>query len=92
MLCCTRVVRGVLLAVGRPDGRLCALTKTEATVLLAVKQVTDMLSSHNRAPRLTASVLCEQLEHVAAYHTCFTMHCAYAVRASDLIVYVSVCF
>ncbi|KAG5178054.1 hypothetical protein JKP88DRAFT_264782 [Tribonema minus] len=33
-----RVVRGLLLAVGRPDGRLCALTKTEATVLLAVKQ------------------------------------------------------
>jgi len=33
-----RVVRGVLLAVGRPDGRLCVLAKSEAAVLLAVKQ------------------------------------------------------
>jgi hypothetical protein len=33
-----RVVRGVLLAVGRPDGRLCCLAKSEAACLLAVKQ------------------------------------------------------
>jgi len=33
-----RVVRGVLLAVGRPDGRLCCLAKSEASTLLAVKQ------------------------------------------------------
>lgn len=33
-----RVVRGVLLAVGRPDGRLCVLAKSEAATLLAVKQ------------------------------------------------------
>ncbi len=33
-----RVVRGVLIAVGRPDGRLCCLAKSEAAVLLAAKQ------------------------------------------------------
>jgi hypothetical protein len=33
-----RVVRGLLLAVGRPDGRLCCLAKTEAATLLATKQ------------------------------------------------------
>ena len=33
-----RVVRGVLLAVGRPDGRVCCLAKSEAAVLLAAKQ------------------------------------------------------
>lgn len=33
-----RVVRGVLLAVGRPDGRLCCLSKSESSLLLAVKQ------------------------------------------------------
>jgi len=33
-----RVVRGVLLAVGRPDGRLCCLSKSEASVLLSTKQ------------------------------------------------------
>jgi len=33
-----RVVRGVLLAVGRPDGRMCSLAKSEASILLAVKQ------------------------------------------------------
>jgi hypothetical protein len=33
-----RVVRGVLLAVGRPDGRLCVLAKSEAATLLSVKQ------------------------------------------------------
>lgn len=33
-----RVVRGVLLAVGRPDGRLSCLSKSEAGVLLSLKQ------------------------------------------------------
>lgn len=33
-----RVVRGVLLAVGRPDGRMSTLAKSESAVLLAVKQ------------------------------------------------------
>ena len=33
-----RVVRGVLLAVGRPDGRLSCLSKSEAAVILATKQ------------------------------------------------------
>ncbi|CAM9334372.1 unnamed protein product [Chrysoparadoxa australica] len=33
-----RVARGLLLAVGRPDGRIGALSKTEGTVLLAAKQ------------------------------------------------------
>lgn len=33
-----RVVRGVLIAVGRPDGRLCCLAKSESAILLAVKQ------------------------------------------------------
>ena len=34
-----RVVRGLLIAVGRPDGRLCCLSKSEAAVLLSAKQV-----------------------------------------------------
>lgn len=33
-----RVVRGVLLAVGRPDGRLSSLAKSESAVILAAKQ------------------------------------------------------
>jgi len=33
-----RVCRGVLIAVGRPDGRLCCLAKSEAAILLATKQ------------------------------------------------------
>eukprot|EP00808_Paulinella_micropora_P025691 g57099.t1 len=33
-----RVCRGVLLAVGRPDGRLCNLARSESAVLLGVKQ------------------------------------------------------
>jgi hypothetical protein len=33
-----RVARGLLLAVGRPDGRLCCLSKSEATLLLSCKQ------------------------------------------------------
>jgi hypothetical protein len=33
-----RVVRGVLLAVGRPDGRICCLAKSESAILLSTKQ------------------------------------------------------
>jgi hypothetical protein len=33
-----RVVRGLLIAVGRPDGRLFALTKAESWVLMALQQ------------------------------------------------------
>eukprot|EP01038_Epipyxis_sp_PR26KG_P011709 gene11709-15674_t len=33
-----RVARGLLLAVGRPDGRLCCLAKAESAILLSVKQ------------------------------------------------------
>ena len=33
-----RVARGLLLAVGRPDGRLSCLSKSEATLLLSCKQ------------------------------------------------------
>jgi len=33
-----RVVRGVMIAVGRPDGRLCCLAKSESAILLACKQ------------------------------------------------------
>lgn len=33
-----RVVRGLLIAVGRPDGRLCCLAKSEMATLLATKQ------------------------------------------------------
>lgn len=33
-----RVARGLLLAVGRPDGRLASLSKSESAVLLATKQ------------------------------------------------------
>lgn len=34
-----RVARGLLIAVGRPDGRLCCLAKSEAAILLSAKQV-----------------------------------------------------
>ena len=34
-----RVVRGLLLAVGRPDGRVCSHAKTEAWVVLGLQQV-----------------------------------------------------
>lgn len=33
-----RVTRGTLLAIGRPDGRILSLLKTERTVMLAAKQ------------------------------------------------------
>jgi hypothetical protein len=35
----SRSVRGLLVAVGRPDGRLFAFTKTETAVLLSCKQM-----------------------------------------------------
>ena len=41
-----RVVRGLLIAVGRPDGRLCCLSKSEAAVLLSAKQVRTKNSLH----------------------------------------------
>ena len=37
-----RVVRGALLAVGRPDGRLNALTSAESTVCLSVNQASSI--------------------------------------------------
>jgi hypothetical protein len=36
---CLRSVRGLLVLVGRPDGRLFAFTKTETAVLLSCKQM-----------------------------------------------------
>lgn len=33
-----RVSRGSLIAVGRPDGRLCCLSKSESSILLSIKQ------------------------------------------------------
>ena len=55
-----RVVRGGLLACGRPDGRLMALTSAEASVCLSVNQASSILSigatlesltiGHNPAP------------------------------------------
>jgi hypothetical protein len=33
-----RTVRGLLMVVGRPDGRLCCLAKSEASILLSAKQ------------------------------------------------------
>jgi hypothetical protein len=33
-----RVARGLLLVIGRPDGRMCSLAKTESAVILAAKQ------------------------------------------------------
>jgi hypothetical protein len=35
-----RVSRGVMIAVGRPDGRLCCLSKGESSILLSIKQAT----------------------------------------------------
>ena len=37
-----RVVRGALLAVGRPDGRLNALTSAENTICLSVNQASSI--------------------------------------------------
>ncbi len=41
---CHRVVRGTLIAVGRPDGRLSRVTKCEAWTLLAVQQAKAIAS------------------------------------------------
>lgn len=47
-----RVARGLLIAVGRPDGRLSSLSKTEAAVLLACKQAAFIEnSSYPGGPR-----------------------------------------
>lgn len=46
-----RVVRGVLLAVGRPDGRMCVLAKSESAVLLAVKQAAFIQNPAYADPR-----------------------------------------
>jgi hypothetical protein len=45
-----RVARGLLLAVGRPDGRLCCLTNSEAAVLLAVKQAVFIRNTEYEGP------------------------------------------
>ena len=42
-----RVVRGLLLAVGRPDGRLCSQTKNESWVVLGLQQVSRFLVVQN---------------------------------------------
>ena len=47
-----RVVRGALMAVGRPDGRLNALASAENTVCLSVNQAS--IAAH-RHPRHTPS-------------------------------------
>lgn len=44
-----RVVRGLLLAVGRPDGRLCSQTKNESWVVLGLQQVSRFLVVQNVA-------------------------------------------
>jgi hypothetical protein len=56
-----RVARGVLIAVGRPDGRLCCLAKTEASLILACKQAAfiqnpayDMTPNSGNAPEIVS--------------------------------------
>ena len=39
-----RVARGLMLAVGRPDGRLCSMTKTESWVLMALLQARTIIN------------------------------------------------
>ena len=39
-----RIVRGILLVCGRPDGRLSALTSSEVSVALAVSQASSIQS------------------------------------------------
>lgn len=48
-----RVVRGGLLLVGRPDGRLSALTSAEASVCLAVNQASSIQSLGVRCESVT---------------------------------------
>jgi hypothetical protein len=45
-----RVARGLLLAVGRPDGRLCCLTNAESAVLLSVKQAVFIRNQEYAGP------------------------------------------
>lgn len=45
-----RVVRGLLLAIGRPDGRLCCLSKSEAAVLLSAKQAAFICNPDYTSP------------------------------------------
>ena len=48
-----RVVRGALLACGRPDGRLMALTSAEASVCLSVNQASSIQSIGSTCESLT---------------------------------------
>jgi hypothetical protein len=56
-----RVARGVLIAVGRPDGRLCCLAKMEASLILACKQAAfiqnpayDLTPNSGNAPEIVS--------------------------------------
>eukprot|EP00615_Pteridomonas_danica_P011780 CAMPEP_0114331576 /NCGR_PEP_ID=MMETSP0101-20121206/2506_1 /TAXON_ID=38822 ORGANISM="Pteridomonas danica, Strain PT" /NCGR_SAMPLE_ID=MMETSP0101 /ASSEMBLY_ACC=CAM_ASM_000211 /LENGTH=1431 /DNA_ID=CAMNT_0001461959 /DNA_START=122 /DNA_END=4417 /DNA_ORIENTATION=+ len=51
--CGHRSTRGLLVAVGRPDGRLFAFTKTEAAVLLASKQM-SFVENLNQNPEVVS--------------------------------------
>eukprot|EP00897_Mesotaenium_endlicherianum_P003173 jgi/Mesen1/2884/ME000175S02040 len=48
-----RVTRGVLLAVGRPDGRLCSQTKCESWVLMALLQARSIVNLGAAAEAVT---------------------------------------
>ena len=48
-----RIVRGTLVAVGRPDGRLSALTTAEASVCLSVNQASSIQSLGGSAETIT---------------------------------------
>ena len=48
-----RSVRGLLVALGRPDGRLFAFTKTESAVLLATKQM-SFVENRGRGPEVVS--------------------------------------
>ena len=48
-----RVVRGALVAVGRPDGRLAALTSLETSVTLSVSQASSIQSLGETCESLT---------------------------------------
>ncbi|KAL0022982.1 hypothetical protein WJX79_001567 [Trebouxia sp. C0005] len=48
-----RVVRGLLLAVGRPDGRLCSQTKNESWVVLGLQQAKAIRSLGCTAEAIT---------------------------------------
>lgn len=70
-----RVSRGVLIAAGRPDGRLRSLTVTESSVLLACKQVCllvfgDGYMLHPLAAESGIGVLCHLLLYRSPRHDC----------------------